>query len=90
MKKDRYHGAESCAGCFVNPEHEDDLSCEKTQTEVDMDDVPICGVSLEEHEHDDGEHHAEYGDSEANVGDVLELVSVHTLLGDKLGVDVEY
>ena len=90
MKKDGYNGAKCCVPGFVNSKHEDYFGSEKTQTEVDMDDVPICGVSLEEHEHDDGEHHAEYGDSEANVGDVLELVSVHTLLGDELGVNIEY
>ena len=54
-----------------------------------MDDVSVSGVAGDEGEHEDGEDHAEDGDGEANVGDVLQLVGVNTIFCDKLGMDIE-
>ena len=54
-----------------------------------MDDIPVSGVAGDEGEHEDGEDHAEDGDGEAHVCDVLELVGMNTIFSDELGVNIE-
>ena len=54
-----------------------------------MDDVSVGGVAGDEVEHEDGEDHAEDGDGEADIGDVLELVGMNTIFCDELGVNIE-
>ena len=74
----------------MDSKHKDDLSGEKTDAEVDVDDVSLCLLDLAvRDEEEDGEDHADDGYGEAKVGNVGETNAVDTALTDEVLVDVE-
>ena len=82
-------GGDDAAGDGVirgrDAEEEDDFGSEETDTEVDMDDIPLR-LDLLADEYGDGEEHADDGDGEADIGDEVEVRVVH---GHGVLVDVE-